>query len=174
MRVSTAGMEQRIALLRDRAPQAIARALNRAGTSGRAYMTQQITKDTGLTSKHVKREILIEKGREFINLVIRGARLPLIAFGAKGPEPSRGRGRGVTYRLPSGRGRIPDAFIARMRSGHRGVFKRSPRSGRLPIFEPKGPSLPHVFTKYLPGGCEHAGEALSRNLAHEMEFALKR
>jgi hypothetical protein len=159
--------------LRNRAPAIIARGLNRAATAGKTAMTRLIVKDTGLQSKYVSREIQLDKANRTqlkAALQIKGSRLPLIAFKARGPEPSRGRGRGVSYRLPSGRGRVSNAFIATMRSGHRGVFKRQTKK-RLPIQELRGPSLPHVFEKYLPDFDRVASEALIKNLQHDIDFA---
>ena len=155
------------------APIVMARALNRAAVSGQAAMVKVITADTGMAAKNVKREIVIDKAsrtRPVVALTIAGRRIPLIAFSARGPEPSRGRGRGVSYRLPGGRGKIPNAFIATMGSGHRGVFKRK-ATKRLAIVELRGPSLPHVFEKFLPTFREAAQASLVKNLASEISFA---
>jgi hypothetical protein len=90
----------------------------------------------------------------------------------------------VSYRLPSGRGRVETGFIATMPSGHRGVFKRpgalgrrvqGPRAqgsrGRLPIVELFGPSLPKVLEKFLPVFRDRAQEALIKTLQHEIRWA---
>jgi len=160
----------------------MARALNRAIVSGRTAMTRAIVADTGLQSRYVSREIKVDraqKSRPVAAIEIAGRRIPLIAFGARGPEPSRGRGRGVSYRLPMGRGRVPDAFIATVGAGHRGVFRRKPGARRrgprplrsqLPIFELRGPSLPHVFEKKFPVFRAAAEESLLKNLASEISF----
>ena len=155
------------------APLIMARALNRAAVSGQTAMVKAVSADTGIAAKNVKREIQIDKAnrsRPMVALTIAGRRIPLIAFGARGPEPSRGRGRGVSYRLPGGRGRVPNAFIATMGSGHRGVFKRRGRK-RLAIVELRGPSLPHVFEKFLPRFREAAQTSLVKSLTHEISFA---
>ena len=160
--------------LRRKFPFAVRRALTRAGTSGRAAMVLAIAADTGLASKRVRDNIKINMlGDTGIQLEITGSRIPLEAFGARGPEPSRGRGRGVSYRLPGSPGRIPDAFIATMRSGHRGVFKRTAAT-RKPIIELFGPSLVRVFEKFLPLGAARAEEALVKNMRSEIAFALSR
>jgi hypothetical protein len=111
-------------------------------------------------------------------------RIPLIDFGARGPEPSRGRGSGVTYRMGGAQKRLPHAFIARLASGHRGVFertqgkfmriqKRSWKKKRQAIHEKFGPSLPHVFAKLVPIGIARGVEALITNLEHEFQFAMR-
>jgi hypothetical protein len=70
----------------------------------------------------------------------KGGRIPIMDLQARQTQ------RGVTYRAQGGRRLIPGAFIARMSSGHAGVFKRKGRS-RLPIQELYGPSIPRVFVQ---------------------------
>lgn len=155
------------------APAIMARSLNRAGTAGKTAMVKAVRADTGIAQKNIEREIRLDKATRTVPrfvVSIAGTRIPLIAFQARGPEPSRGKGRGVSYRLPGGRGRIPSAFIATMRSGHRGVFKRK-TTRRLPIAELRGPSLPHVFEKFFPAFRSVAEDSLLKNLRHEIDFA---
>lgn len=163
--------------LERQAPSIVARAVNRAATAGKTAVVRAVAADTGIQQKNIEREIRIDKANRSaprVTIQILGRRIPLIAFGARGPEPSRGRGRGVSYRLPTGRGRVGDAFIATMsRSGHRGVFKRTSKR-RLPIIELFGPSIPHVFEKFLPLFGQVATEAFEKNLAHEINFAKTR
>lgn len=161
----------------------MARCLNRATTAGKTAMARAVTQDTGIRNKDITREIVLDKANRTklaAALTIKGARLPLIAFQARGPEPSRGRGRGVSYRLPGGRGRVANAFIATMASGHRGVFRRKPGAKRhgkgpthpqLPIFELRGPSLPHVFEKKVDVFATTANASLVKNLRHELDWA---
>ncbi|KKM71004.1 hypothetical protein LCGC14_1434970 [marine sediment metagenome] len=173
VRLNNSDLKLGIASLRRKFPRAIKRAVKRAGTAGRAVMTKEIAADTGLPSKRIKQEIRINQlGDTGVQLEVRGRRIPLIDFKAKGPEPSRGRGRGVSYRLPGGRGRAPHAFIATMPSGHRGVFRRR-GSARSPIIQLHGPSLVRVFEKFLPLGAKRAEEALVKNLRSEISFALR-
>lgn len=161
--------------LGSKGPAVMARAVNRATTAGKTAMVRAVAKDTGIQQKAVEKDLRVNKATRAVpvaSIEIQGKRIPLIAFQAKGPEPSRGRGRGVSYRLPTGRGRIGNAFIATMNppSGHRGVFKRA-RTSRLPIIELFGPSLPHVFEKYLPTFEAAAGAAFEKTLAHDISFA---
>lgn len=185
MTLNTADLMAGIAAIGSRFPSALSRALSRTATSTRALMVQNIAADTGLTSRKVRDSIAINKyGSEAVQVEAKGTRIPLIEFGARGPEPSRGKGRGVSYRLPTGRGNAPHAFIATMPSGHRGVFERKPnaehkraaKGGRtmLPIRELKGPSIVNVFKKFLPDGAKRAQEVLSTNLRHEIQYVLSR
>lgn len=178
MRFNTAQFERAIAQLEDRAPAAIARALNRSAGSTKTVMVRAVAADTKLKVGVVRDQIKVQEAKPVAHrlaaiISVTGKRIPLIDFGARGPEPSRGRGRGVTARLPTGKGRYPNAFIERMKSGHRGVFQRRGK-GRLPIYELFGPSLPRVFTKHVREGLRRGQEALQKNLAHELRFALKR
>ena len=157
-------------------------------------MVREVSRDLGLKVGTVRDEVKVAEARPGANVTavelstltarvsVSGKRIPLIEFGARGPQPSRGRGRGVTARLKGGKGRYPHAFIVRLKSGHVGVFERVPDSKRhgpkpnrsqLPVFELRGPSLPLVFAKYLPLGVARATEQLTKNLEHEFAFAMR-
>ena len=174
-----------VAKLRKRAPAAQVRALNRSIASANVVMVRAIASDLGVKQGTVKDRTRIElatpqklRARIYAN----AKRIPLIDFGAKGPEPSRGRGRGVTVKSAGGRSTIPDAFIATMRSGHRGVFQRvagssgrrgpAPNRSQLPIRELFGPSIWKVFRKLEYIGIARGREQLIKNLQSEFRFAL--
>lgn len=77
---------------------------------------------------------------------VTGHRIPLFRFGAR-ELGTKKKPRGVTYRISrTGSRRHVRAFIARMRSGHVGVFMRM-KKPRFPINEYFGPSIPHVAEK---------------------------
>ena len=133
----TLGTSRQIERLFDRYrakfPKAIVRALNRAGTSTRTLMASKSAKDLGLKVGTVRdqfRVVNATEARMRVRISVTGSRIPLIDFRATGPVPSRGRGRGVTARLPGGKGRYPHAFIATTRSGHTGVFERYDAAGQ--------------------------------------------
>lgn len=189
LKLDTTEARRNILRLKAKSAPAVARALKRAGESARTVMVREMSRDLGLKSSTVRDEVKVDivgRGGEPSEMSVRvsvsGARIPLIEFGAKGREPSRGRGPGVSAKLRGGRGRYPHAFIATMHSGHRGVFQRVPGANRhgpaphrsqLPIVELRGPSLPHVFTKFLPVGLARGQEALVKNLEHEFKFAIQ-
>jgi hypothetical protein len=174
---NSTAIESNLGEMPERTRKAMVRALNRGINSARTVMVARISKDTGLKSKDV-RDALPVKLATFDRPVARLAtslkRIPLIKFNARGPEPSRGRGRGVTYRLGGGRGRLEHAFIARMSTGHRGVFYRrgqnEARVPRLPIGEAHGPSLGRVFAKYRNEAIGIAYEFFDRNFARELKY----
>jgi len=152
---------------------AMVRALNRSIKSGQTVMVREMARDTGLKSKDVRGAMRLQEASASKPEASLGAslrRLPLITFGARGPEPSFGRGRGVSYKLPGGRGRVATGFIATMRSGHRGVYVRNTKA-RLTIRELFGPSLGRVFARFRPAGVARVREVFASNFAHEMDFA---
>lgn len=158
------------------------RATNRAISSARAYMVQNIAKDTGLKSGDVRSAIPLREateGRPVARIAASIKRIPLYKFGATGQLPSRGKGRGVSYRGEGGRQRIQSAFLAKMSSGHVGVYMRvaggkrrgpKPQRSQLPIRELFGPSLGHVFAKFRPGAIARAREVFEKTFAHELQF----
>jgi hypothetical protein len=187
LELTTDMAQANIKAFEQRAPAAVARALNRSAISGRAEMVSLIAADMGLKAGVVRGAIRIENASAD-NLVAkieaRGKRIPIMEFGAKGREPSRGRPPGV--RAKSGIGgtqkTYPHAFIATMPGGHRGVFERVPGADRrggqphrsqLPIKELTGPSIVHVFRKFRPEGAARAKEALVTNLRSELRHVLR-
>ena len=187
IKLEDAQFQAAVASLQKRFPAVVWRAVDRAGTSAKAAMAQAIAADTGLPSRRISAKIKTMKlGASGVALVVEHEpRIPLIDFKAKGPEPSRGKGRGVTWSNPGGgRNNDPHAFIATMPGGHRGVFVRKGgatsqrgKAGKgwttLPIRELFGPSLSNVFKKFLPLGAKRAEETLRTNLQHEINFANK-
>lgn len=159
--------------LKARSPRAIARALNRSGASAKTLLARETARDLGLKVSVVKDAIRVfeaNPGQETVTLFASGRRIPLIQFNARGPEPSRGRGRGVSARTPTAR--YPQAFITTTRSGHRGVFQRASRS-RLPVYELYGPSIAHVASKHAEASAARGEEQLIKNLRSEFRFALQ-
>jgi hypothetical protein len=162
-----------------RARVAIPRAINRSIMTSRTQITRDLAGDLKVLQRAVRSRILVDRASRtrFSGALFASAkRIPLVEFGARGPEPSRGRGRGVSSRLPLKR-RLPHGFLATMRSGHRGVFQRVPnafmrgRSRRQAIREEFGPSISFAFEKFAPAAQAKALEVLGANMAHEFAFA---
>jgi hypothetical protein len=164
---------------------AMVRAMNRALTSGRTAMVRAIAQDTGLKAADLRKAIHITPAtwsRPEARMATSLKRLPLILFGAKGPMPSRGRGKGVSWRLAGGaRNSVGNAFLAQVRSpqqtaigaaGHLGVFVRRGK-GRLPIRQLYGPSLGHVFGRHRPAIAEQMRQTFNARFIHELDRALK-
>jgi len=165
------------AMLREqpkRTERAVMRSLNRAIASAKTLMASLVAKDMGLKVSVAKDAITLREATPARLEARIGAslkRLPLIKFNAKGPIPSRGQGRGVTYRIGArGRSRVETGFIATMRNGHQGVFRRLTKA-RLPIVELRGPSIGHVFDAHRTEVTEKAIATFNERLGHEMAFA---
>lgn len=159
--LDTREVERELAELGKRAPRIAVASLNRTAGKVRTFLKREIAKDTGLKQGDVNKQMSIRKasaGDPRAVVVITGKGTPLIQMGARGPEPSRGKGSGVTYRFGGQTRRVPSAFIATMpRSGHRGVFKREPWSKHkrtpprhdLPIRQLFGPSVVTIAKRHM-------------------------
>lgn len=168
--------EAKIAALQ-RPQQPLVRALNRSIASGKTLAVRLVSQDMGLKVGTVRDLVTVREasaGSLSASLFASAKRIPLIAFGATGPEPSRGRGRGIASKLKGGAGRYPRAFFATMSTGHRGIFQRKAGAQRLPIQELRGPSIWQAFQKYTPEAVARTQEQLVKNVAHEIEFALSK
>lgn len=175
----------------DRSQRAFVRAANRSIKSGQSLMLRLVAYDTRLKQKDVRAAMPVSEAslsRPSAKLEARLKRIPLIDFGARGPMPSRGRGRGVTAKTQAGR--YPNAFIARMKSGRVDVFVRvggqakdahGPSASRrksagawtpnLPIAKLYGPSIAQVFSRFRPQGVTRVLEVFDKNFDHELAFA---
>lgn len=185
IRLDTSDLNSAVAALGRKFPEAMRRAFKKTGVAARTEMARLVSADMALPVRKVRDEIKLTSDETSATLTVRGYRIPLIDFKARGPEPSRGRGAGVSYNLPAGRGRLPHAFIATMPSGHRGVFERTGRFGakkgvrgggtrRETIAEKFGPSIAVVFSKFMPEGAARASEVLEKNVQTQINLAMQR
>lgn len=171
-----ADIDRAFAQIGERAPHALSRAMNRAVVTARTVMAREIAEDTKLGVRAVTKELKVTKARPDAlqaRLSVTGSKIPLIEW-----KPTVSRRRGVRAKLPPpGKGVYPHAFIATMKSGHRGVFQRKTLgkgSKRLPIHELRGPALPSVFAKLSPKAVAAGQESLMKNFEHELEFELSK
>lgn len=164
-----------------KAPLAQARAVNRAIASANTALLAAVAADTGLKVATLRDRIKVGRPateqfrRAKIFASVKG--IPLIEFRAKGPQPSRGKGRGVTAYIQGATVRYPHAFIATMRNGRRGVFERGNKTNptgrsRLPIRELYGPSVWRVALYHRAVGLARGREQLLKNLASEFRYVL--
>lgn len=124
-------------------PKIVSRAINRTTTTARAEIARKIAAEVKIKISDIKNKIGRTKAtsRRWESILnIKARRIPLMKFGAKQTA------KGVSYTIKKSGGRkfIESAFIATMKSGHQGVFKRK-TAGRLPIIELFGPSVGEVF-----------------------------
>lgn len=125
-------------------PKGTASALNKVAASTKTAASEAIRQIYNIKKSDVDRGIgKLSKARADnlrASIHVRGPRLPLIYFAARQLKP----GVSVNVKRASGRKLIPHAFIADMKSGHRGVYERRGKK-RLPIREFFGPSIPQLF-----------------------------
>jgi hypothetical protein len=141
------------------ADKAIVRALNKTGQQGKTQAGREIKEQYQIGTRVTGRSITIRRaGRGVLQAVIKveGRALPMIAFQAK-----KDLG-GVSVQIKGRRVVVPHAFIATLKSGHKGVFARGGYKGgfekngqqfgrfqfgrkRLPIGELFTASVPQGF-----------------------------
>jgi hypothetical protein len=134
-----------------RFPRAAAAGINRAAHGAFTFSVREIQRNVGTSSqKAIRRNLVLKRAtaeKPAAELVAFSAKKDRIPIYEMKPQP-----RTVTRRRPPGgvrygRGRlIPGSFIARLGSGHIGVFKRI-GAARLPIAELFGPSVALVFSR---------------------------
>lgn len=169
-KVDTKQVDQFLDLAPKKTSVAILRSVKRGTQAARTQAARLVSKDMGLRVSDARKAIeMTPPNAKTVAGTLRASlsRIPLIKFGAKGPRPSRGKGRGVSYRSKGGRKTLRSAFLARMKTGHEGVFKRAGRK-RLPIRELFGPSIGRVFdllrNSILARGVEATQKELDRQL----------
>lgn len=162
---------------------ATARALNRTAASVLSRANKEVAKDLGLKQKDSRSALRIAKATENAPralVIATGKRIPLIAFVKPSvPEQvvrqlrdlqSGRRGGGVTYVIGNVKKMLPSSFIAQMRSGHLGVFKRRGKKS-LPIDERFGPSIPKSFVNSRVQAALR--EVINSRLATEMRAQMR-
>ena len=101
-------------------------ALNRTATFTRARVIEKITDVYNVTPGVLRdtRNIRVVDARSTLTAKVTatGRRLPLVDFGARQTR----QGVTIMVKRSGGRKLIPHAFIARMQSGHEGLFLRVP------------------------------------------------
>ena len=154
-------------------PKVMSRALNRTAMSARTEISRNLSRRIGLKIKDVRDRLTLIRA-SYSNwrsaVTVSRKRFGLISFGARQTR------KGVTYKKGGGRVLIRHAFIATMKSGHTGVFKRK-LSSRLPIAELRGPSLGQVYM----GAADEAAsihrrslDKLNKNIHDQVQLILKK
>jgi hypothetical protein len=183
LHVDTSSVEAGLKVLGAEGPKAVGRALDRTVTNVNTVMVRKVAGEMGLAQKHVRDRVRVLKtgGGKIARIYASNQQTPLTLFDPRGPEPSRGRGRGIVARTKTRH--YPRAFFATMGSGHRGVFeyigtpgrnRRSPGAWRdnLRIREVREASVASVWIHHGAEGQKRGNEMLPKNLAHEVQFLL--
>lgn len=188
------------------------RALNHTAGVGRTLIVRTIREELNVKAADIRGSAHRDGGVKVVRATrsklraeirVSGARIPLIRFGARPQDPAAFAGqramaqRGVSWKIERVRGRNRDkqAFVARMPSGHVGVFKRRvgvarvhgnrPEPKRPPWFTGLDEKLTELHGPSVPQHAEHSqrldevlrtdlSAALAARLDHEINFALQR
>ncbi|EFK08741.1 conserved hypothetical protein [delta proteobacterium NaphS2] len=149
--------------IKDAVPKVTQMAVNKTLSGVRTDTTNEVAKVIALKPKTIRATITVKKmGRNNAAAYVRctGKRVPLMAFGAK--QLKSGKGVSVKMLKAEKRKTIKHAFIAEMKSGHKGVFWRKyegprkkwnkkfpyskmPKQYRLPIMELFSFAIPDVM-----------------------------
>lgn len=165
-------------------PKASARALNKTAKHVRTQMAKDARERYKVKSADIKKSMgpLQSASAKKLKAIFsaKGKRLALTYFMtasniAKSLEQAGKKIRRrtpVTFQITKGqKQRIPHSFVAKMKSGHMGVFKRT-NTTALPIQEKTGPAtsqmLSGAFTRM-----KGVYEFMSKTVAHEVEWLLK-
>lgn len=150
----------------------LGRALNRTITGVRTDVSSGIRKRLNVKASDVRKVISVRRARAAelsAEIVIAGKGAPLAVFGARQTK------KGVTIKVLRGGARktIRGAFIATMKSGHKGVFVRRGKR-QLPIDERFGeaPAQSVLTSTIMNTVTTRARERFERELAHEMSRVL--
>jgi len=167
---------------------ALERTLNRVGEGMRTETDREIRAAYHVKRKYTLRNLklfpaIAKYNRYWVMVRAEGAKLPLIAFQTRPASPPAKppkAGTLVSVRKDKTGKRIKHGFVARMESGHVGVFEREivggKRVGRLKIIEMRGPSVKGMLRKeVMQTGAvlERAKERADKRLQHEVKQVLR-
>lgn len=151
---------------------AVARALNKTAMQARTEASRAV-RDAGYNIKAsaIKDSFDIQRASKnslIVLLLATGRPIGLINYNASQTR------KGVRVKVKSGAHTLRHAFIATMKSGHRGVFVRAGGKGspRLPIRELYGPSIPTALSNRVVEEAimSKIQEKFPQILAHEIAF----
>jgi len=162
------------------APKAISAALNRTVDGVRADVVREVTETYDIRAKDVRANVGVKKSNlSTLRAAVygKGSPIPLINFRVTPSKPGQQR-PGTVLRASvkrSGGLPIPGAFVARFKSGHAGVLRRTGKA-RLPVRELFGPALPQMMggEKVRKEVLARAEERFGKRLDHEIARLLKK
>ncbi|RKY09837.1 MAG: hypothetical protein DRP56_02040 [Planctomycetota bacterium] len=156
-------------------PKVMSRGINNTTKKARTKITRELSKKTKLTQKTVRSKIRFNKATyrkwaAVLSISPRG--IPLIQLKAKQLKS------GVSFTNPvtASREKLPHAFIAKMPSGHTGVFERAGTS-RLPIKEQYAPGMATLYSEApgIVGRIQNETAAdLVKNIRTQIDMVLAR
>jgi len=147
-------------------------AFNRTATAVQRAAAREIGQEIGVVQREVVKTLAIRRAtssKPDAQVVATGKRIPLIQFRARQTR------LGVSYRIGRrGAKTLQGGFLARLKSGHRGVFMRRGKK-RLPIDERYGPSAVLIFTRKKVQAVLRSviAERFAKEFAHHFRFFSK-
>lgn len=153
------------------APKAMARAINRAAATAKTEASRKIRETYYISGKNVSDVIKVARKASASDPVaiirVRSGPIALSKFKVTPKNPPKKRGKTVVARVKKGSGgEIAHAFVARMESGHVGVFNRvsgrymrghEPRARVRGAGRTKGRQF--ITQRYGPSVAQMAGES---------------
>jgi len=181
-------VERRLGNLKSKAPLVLSRAINRAISNVKKNSAKETSSRYYITSGEVKKTLrLVKASKSSLKAAVisSGSGIALSKFKVNTGTPVRYRGAGRSpkvYRAgvkKSGGVKPlagdPKAFIAVMKSGHKGVFERT-SDASLPIKQLYGPSVPQIMKNQdiLDVINKDAAETLQKRLDVEINNVLRK
>lgn len=104
-------------------------AINRSVDSVRTEANRQISDKYNISKSDIRAHHNIHLKKSNVNnlqgeVLYSGSKIPLIRFGVSNKSPNSGKSLRVTVLKGAGGGEFTNAFVAKMRSGHVGIFER--------------------------------------------------
>lgn len=164
------------------------RAINRTLTTMRKEAQQEVQKEIKLKSTDIKATIVISKatssnGRGILSVIRKGVELFKYGARRKVVRTPRGKRYGVTVQVKGQRKLVEGGFIATMRNGKTGVFRRGPKSGgyvkdasRFPIRQLFSTSVANLLSgdNILSRICDRALQVFKLNFDREMKYEISK
>lgn len=181
-------VERRLGNLKSKAPLVLSRAINRAISNVKKNSAKETSSRYYITSGEVKKTLrLVKASKSSLKAAVisSGSGIALSKFKVNPGTPVRYRGASRSpkvYRAgvkKSGGVKPlagdPKAFIAVMKSGHKGVFERT-SDASLPIKQLYGPSVPQIMKNQdiLDVINKDAAETLQKRLDVEINNVLRK
>lgn len=151
-----------------------AKAINKALPKIKKAAVDRVNEEYLVTKPNINKTIKVDKAGMTLSAFIRskGRPIALTKFRVTPKRPPKRKGRTViaqVMRSGGGGGAIPNAFIARMRTGHIGAMYRK-GADRYPIGQFHGPSVPSMLGSAKISA--FVGNKAEQELQKQMELTL--
>lgn len=159
-------------LRRELQPRVIAAAINDTAKHVKAKSSTDIRQKFAIKKADLDRHIAINKASPVkleAVVSVAGEPIPVMKFGARQIR------KGVSFKILKAGGRkvLRRGFIAKMPSGHTGVFRRA-GTRRLPIIEQKVVTPPTMWKQIIGKVKDDAGDFLLRRLQARVGLAVRK